>query len=582
MSVRNQDILRLWFRHSRGVRRAFAVIFTCVIIANATQLGIPYIFKSFIDLFGQGYSSDLLPRIYWLLGALLGVEFITFVFFRLSEILDAHYYPKLNAQLLQTGHRAMLQQDHAFFERQQAGSLARRVTQYAESFETVYERVMWTLVPTAVNIVLVSVILGLRHWSLAALLLGWAVLYISLVARFSLYKMKFDKKRAAADRKASGLLTDTITNHFLVRLLGRLPHEERSYRQATHNLAEWQRRSWLLNAALQGTQSILMMTIEIVIMWAAIQAWRAGRLAVSDFVLIQGYLGSIFMNTWNIGYAIRATYESFADAKSMGKVFLRDNSVPDQAGAPRFRYQAGEIVFQDVSFSYRTGLTALKRFNLHVQPGEKLAFVGPSGAGKSTIGKLLLRLYDPDRGEIVIDGQNIATVQQDSLRRQIASVPQEPLLFHRSILENIRYARPTATKAEVIKAAQAAQAHSFITRLPKGYATIVGERGTRLSGGERQRIALARAFLQDAPIVLMDEPTSSLDSLSERTIQRALKKLFQGRTVLVIAHRLATIKEMDRICVIKDGRVIEEGTHQVLSELKRGTYQRLWQIQSAS
>jgi len=580
MTVKNGDIFRLWIKHTRGFRGALGLIFVSVIIANAAQLGIPYVFKRFIDLFSQGYSDGILPQVYVLLGTLLGIELITFVAFRLSEIFDANYFPKLNAQLLNFGHTALLRQEHAFFERQQSGALARRVSQYAESFENVYERVMWTLVPTLVNIVLVSVILGMRHWSLAVLLLGWAVIYVALVARFSLYKLKFDKKRAAADRTATGLLTDTIANHFLVRLLNGHRHEHASYTKATAAHALWQRRSWLLNTWLHALQSLLMITIELAIMWAAVLSWKAGRLAVSDFVLIQGYLGAIFMNTWNVGYAIKTVYEAFADAKGMGEVFLRNTTVADLLNAPRLKLRSGEIVFRDITFSYRSGLTALKHFNLTVSSGEKLAFVGPSGAGKSTVGKLLLRLYDPNKGEISIDGQNIAHIQQGSLRQQIATVPQEPLLFHRSIYENIHYARPRASKAEVIAAAKSAQAHGFITRLPKGYDTVVGERGTRLSGGERQRIALARAFLQNAPIILMDEPTSSLDSLSEKTIQRALKQLFTGRTVVVIAHRLATIKEMDRICVIDHGTIVEEGAHTVLSEAEKGTYRKLWQIQT--
>lgn len=580
MTVTNRDILRLWVKHTRGLRGALALIFVSVVIGNAAQLGVPYVFKKFIDLFSHGYTDGILPQVYLLLGIYLGVELIAFVTFRTSEIVDANYFPQLNARLLNLGHEAILRQEHAFFERQQAGSLARRVTQYAESFENVYERVMWTLIPTSVSIILASVILGLRDWRLAAILLGWAVIYMLLVARFSLYKMKFDKKRAAADRTATGLLTDTVTNHFLVRLLNGHRQEHRSYAKATTSLAQWQRRSWLLNSGMQAMQSLLMIAAELAIVWAAVLAWKAGHLAVSDFVLIQGYLGLIFANLWNVGYAIRTVYESFADAKSMSEVFLRDTAVADLPNAPRLKLRTGEIVFHNISFSYRSGLTALKHFNLTIQPGEKVAFVGPSGAGKSTVGKLLLRLYDPNRGEIRIDGQNIAQVQQGSLRQQIATVPQEPLLFHRSIYENIHYARPKASKAEVIAAAKSAQANSFIMRLPKGYDTVVGERGTRLSGGERQRIALARAFLQNAPIILMDEPTSSLDSLSEKIIQRSLKRLFTGRTVVVIAHRLATIKEMDRICVIDHGTIVEEGAHQVLSEAVKGTYRKLWQIQT--
>jgi len=555
-------------------------VFISVVIANACQLGVPYIFKNFVELFSHGYDASVLNRAYTLVIGLLGVELVTFIFFRAAEFIDSTHFPKLNSHLLNIGHAALLRQEHAFFEKEPSGALARRVTQYAESFETVYERLMWTLAPTVTNIVLVSVILGSRHWSIAALLIIWALAYLVIISRFSLYKMQFDKKRAAADVATNGLLTDTVANHYLVRLLNRARFEENSYKRSTDDLAKWQIKSWLLNTKLQAAQSILMITIEAAVVITAIQAWQAGTLVFSDFVLIQGFLGLMFMNLWNVGYAIRAVYESIANAQSMGKVLLRAGRVVDIPQAPKLKIKTGQVEFQAVTFSYSSKQTALRNFNLTVQPGEKIAFVGPSGAGKSTIGKLLLRLYDTDQGQILIDGQNITQVQQGSLREQISNVPQEPLLFHRSILENIRYARPNASKAEVIAAAKAAQADEFITHLSKGYATVIGERGTRLSGGERQRVALARAFLQNAPIILMDEPTSSLDSISEKAIQKALKRLFHGRTVIVIAHRLATIKEMDRICVIKDGHIVEEGTHQLLTELKRGTYQRLWQIQT--
>ena len=581
MSVSNRDILRLWWQHTRGFRGTIVLVFLFVIIANIFQLVIPYVFKSFIDIFSQGYSTDVLPQVYRLLWILLGVELLTFAAHRIAEIIDAVNYPKINSNFLNRAQAALLSQEHAFFEKQQSGALARRVAQYADSFEAVYDRTMWTLAPTLVSIVFASVVLGLRHRSLAAILLGWAILYVVIVSRFSLQKMRIDKKRAAADRAATGILTDTVANHFLVRLLNSNRYEQKRYGEATESLANWQRRSWIMNTKLQAVQSLLMMAVEIGIMWIAIQAWRNGALVFSDFVLIQGYLSAIFMNTWNVGYAIRAVYESFADAKGMGDVFMRTNSVIDVPNAPALKLRAGEIEFTDVSFSYRTGITALTHFSLHIAPGEKVALVGSSGAGKSTVGKLLLRLYDPKSGTVSIDGQNLASVQQGSVRKQIATVPQDPLLFHRSVLENIRYARPNASKADVIDAAKSAQAHSFITRLPKGYDTIVGERGTRLSGGERQRIALARAFLQNASIILMDEPTSSLDSISEKSIQRALKKLFTGRTVIVIAHRLATIKEMDRICVLGRGSIIEQGSHTILSEAEKGTYRKLWQIQTS-
>ncbi len=222
----------------------------------------------------------------------------------------------------------------------------------------------------------------------------------------------------------------------------------------------------------------------------------------------------------------------------------------------------------------------LKAFNLKINSGEKIALIGPSGGGKTTLVKLLMRFLDIQKGEITIDGQNIAAATQDSLRRNIAFVPQEPILFHRTLRENIGYAKPGATEQEIIKAAKLAHAHEFISSFPQGYETLVGERGIKLSGGERQRVAIARAILKDAPILVLDEATSSLDSESEHYIQDALKNLMQGKTVIVIAHRLSTIMQMDRIVVLEQGKITEEGKHEELLKMQQGTYQKLWQIQA--
>ena len=222
----------------------------------------------------------------------------------------------------------------------------------------------------------------------------------------------------------------------------------------------------------------------------------------------------------------------------------------------------------------------LNNFDLAIKPGERVALIGPSGGGKSTIIKLLLRFFDLNGGEILIDGQDIYKTQQDSLRAQLSLVPQDPILFHRSLIENIRYAQPEAKDSEVVKAAKLAHAHEFISSFPDGYNTLVGERGVKLSGGERQRVAIARAILKDAPILVLDEATSSLDSESEQFIQDALKSLMQGRTTIVVAHRLSTIMQMDRIVVIDGGKIVEQGKHEELLKIREGLYQRLWEIQA--
>ena len=269
-----------------------------------------------------------------------------------------------------------------------------------------------------------------------------------------------------------------------------------------------------------------------------------------------------------------------AEADQMTAILETPHEIQDVIGAETLRVTRGQIEFHGVNFFYHQTRQVINNFTLTIKPKEKLAIIGPSGAGKSTIVKLLLRVHDVASGKILIDGQKVTRVTQESLWQMTSMVPQDPILFHRSLMENIRYGKPEATDDEVIEASQRAHCHEFITSFPDGYETMVGERGVKLSGGERQRVAIARAILRDAPILLMDEATSSLDSNSEHLIQDALSTLMQGKTVIVIAHRLSTIMKMDRIIVMDSGRIVEEGNHHDLLRMDKGLYKKLWQMQA--
>jgi ABC-type multidrug transport system fused ATPase/permease subunit len=283
---------------------------------------------------------------------------------------------------------------------------------------------------------------------------------------------------------------------------------------------------------------------------------------------------------WNFGNNLRRTYESFADATEMVDIMNEPREVVDAPDAAPLAPRDGTIEFKDATFAFQDGKPVLEHLNLRIGGHQKVALVGPSGAGKTTITKLILRFYDLTGGSIEIDGQDIAKVSQDSLRAAIAFVPQEPVLFHRSLMENIRYGRRDATDEEVIEAAKQAHCYEFIMATRYGFETFVGERGIKLSGGERQRIAIARAILKDAPILILDEATSSLDSESEALIQDALARLMEGKTVIAIAHRLSTVMRMDRIIVVEGGAVAMDGTHDELLAHEGGLYQKLWEIQA--
>ncbi|MEM6650357.1 MAG: ABC transporter ATP-binding protein, partial [Pseudomonadota bacterium] len=284
-----------------------------------------------------------------------------------------------------------------------------------------------------------------------------------------------------------------------------------------------------------------------------------------------------------VGDHIRQLQRATSEFSDVVDIHARPLQVADQAEAPSLHRREGKIEFQNVTFGYETGGKPLyDDFNLTIQPGERVGLVGPSGSGKSTFVKLIQRLYDVDKGSILIDGQHIDAVSQASLRASVALVPQDPLLFHRSLFENIAYARPEASEEEIREAARRARATEFIDRLPLGYDTLVGERGVKLSGGERQRVAIARAFIADAPIVIFDEATSSLDTITERLIQSAMKELMKGRTTIIVAHRLSTVKDVDRILVFDRGRIVEQGHHQELIRVDQGRYRALYEMQDVA
>jgi ABC-type multidrug transport system fused ATPase/permease subunit len=385
--------------------------------------------------------------------------------------------------------------------------------------------------------------------------------------------------RADADSALTGTIADAIGNQNAIMLFSGRRFEHENTGRAIERWRAATLRSWLSDDLIWGIQGLLMVAINVGLLYGAYRFWIAGLLTVGDFVLIQTYLLGIFDNLTSITRELRRVYDAFADAGEMVAILERPHAIADAEGAPALRLERGGIVFRDVGFDFGGKRSILKDFDLAIAPGEKVALVGPSGAGKSTITRLLLRFFDVSEGAIEIDGQNIAGVRQESLREAVSFVPQEPILFHRTLMENIRYGRRDATDEEVKEAAKKAHCHEFIEGLADGYGTYVGERGVRLSGGERQRIAIARAILRDAPILILDEATSSLDSESEALIQDALEQLMKDKTVIAIAHRLSTIMHMDRILVLEKGRIVAQGTHdQLIAE--GGLYQKLWSIQA--
>lgn len=418
-----------------------------------------------------------------------------------------------------------------------------------------------------------------RNPWLALVILVWIIIIFALNFAFSSWKLKYDLVRASADTEVSGGLVDGLTNSVSIKMFTGSAYEKARLLGLSEKLRKSSVKAWTLSDYSFSIQGMMGIIMEVIILYMAVKLWMQGSFTIGDFVFVQAYVMVLLERIWNVGRVMRNVYEAFSDAQEMVDILETPYSVQDLRTAKNLKIGQAGIKFSDVTFYYNQTRLTLDRFYLDIKPKEKIALVGSSGAGKSTIVKLLMRFYDVTSGHILIDGQDIARVKQDSLRSQIAFVPQDPILFHRSLMENLRYGRREATDEEVIESAKKAKCHEFIQGLADGYDTYVGERGIKLSGGERQRVAIARAILKNAPILVLDEATSSLDSESEYLIQEALRELMRGKTVMVIAHRLSTIMQMDRIVVVEDGQVVDQGTHQELMN-RTGIYQKLWKIQA--
>ncbi len=463
-----------------------------------------------------------------------------------------------------------------------AGSTVRKITRGMWALDLLNDTILMALLPSLMMLVGSTVLLGLFWPSMGLVVAAGSLVYIGVTVALSLgYVAPAARLSNAWDTKLGGALADAVSCNAVVKAFGAESREDRRFAEV---LGKWRgrtRRTWArgtINGTTQGATLLLMRTAIIgygLLLWSSGQA-TAGDIAfvLTSFFLLQGYLR-------DIGQHVRNLQKSVNDMEELVDMQAQPFGVADRPGSRDIRVAAGGIVFEGVTFHYGSHRTPLYRdFSVSIRPGERVGLVGHSGSGKTTFVKLIQRLYDVNGGRISIDGQDIAGATQASLRSQIAIVQQEPILFHRSLAENIAYARPGATQEEIEQAARLASAHDFIARLPKGYATLVGERGVKLSGGERQRVAIARAFLADAPILILDEATSSLDSESEVLIQQAMERLMTGRTTLVIAHRLSTVKALDRLLVFDRGRIVEEGRHEVLVRREGGIYRRLFERQA--
>jgi ATP-binding cassette subfamily B protein len=558
----------------------FALVILGAVGAQACSLIIPlYMRQMFNTLVGTNTSAVVVHQLVLIVMMIGLVMLLRWASYRVEMWCISQLEVEAMSNLTTSSFEYLIRHSHQFFASQFAGTLTRRVNKYANAFESIFDSIVMNFFPTALFVLGAIGILFYHNRTLGIILGIWSVAFVCVQIYLSRKHRPLRVHRAEQDSKLGGAVADAIGNQSTITLFSGAAYEYARLKEYVGRWARAQLRSWHFMEYVWGAQGLLMLGINIALLYGAVQFWQRGELTIGDFILIQTYLMGTFDLLGGITQQLRRFYDALADAEEMAAILEEPHDIRDIAGARTLNVTEGRVDFKDVGFYFRKEKPVLSHFNLGIRSRQKVALVGPSGAGKTTITKLVLRLYDVTSGEITIDGQNIAAVMQESLRNAIAFVPQEPVLFHRTLMENIRYGRRDASDDEVYEAARKAHCHEFISALPDGYQTFVGERGVKLSGGERQRVAIARAILKNAPLLVLDEATSSLDSESEALIQDSLKILMEGKTVLVIAHRLSTIMHMDRIVVLEGGAIVADGTHQELLE-RGGLYQKLWSIQA--
>lgn len=558
-----------------------------LLMAPIARIGTDYIQPLFtaaiINKLGQSTSTSMSDYVWPIIG-FFAVPFFSELLWRYM-LWSVNYNDSLGMEKIANRTFAdLIGRSYDFHINNFAGALVAKTGRFINAYEPLYDTLVMDIAGTFVGLIFaVVVLLKISRPSGIAVLIVFAI-FAFVVTKLTRKKFRLNKIRAEKESLQTAQLADSLTNAISVKTFAKEIYEEKLFRDITKEVRIRRRRAWdYQNMPMDLITTNTVITLNTIALIAGILAVRHGIAQVGTLVVILLYVRSLTRNFWDMSRIMRTVENNLSNAVEMMNILDKDAEVLDKIDAKSLKVKSGNIRFTSVGFTYgdeKQKSRLFEDFSLEIPSGQTVGLVGPSGGGKTTITKLLLRFMDVRDGSIKIDGQDISEVTQRSLRDAITYVPQEPLLFHRSLKENIAYGKPTATMKEIIEAAKKAHAHEFIENLKDGYDTLVGERGVKLSGGQRQRVAIARAILKNSPIVVLDEATSALDSESEQLIQQALFTLMEGRTTLVIAHRLSTIKHLDRILVLENGKVTEDGSHEELIAMKNGTYARLWSHQS--
>ncbi len=556
----------------------FAVM--CVVLAGSIDSATYYVFKRLIDT-SMAYSNGTVAIsavLIWVVAYPLTATGHQFLY-RAANYFAATWLTSTRSHGANMLFRYLSLHSIPYFNNRFAGSTASKIWNASGGVQGMYETFLWGYLSTFIAFVTSAFLVYTVSYWVGHLFIGWIAALV--VANYFLSKRtaKYSEQRAAIRSRVSGVVVDIVTNMLAVKNFARRAAEIERVEAGTEELrvASWW--SWFYYETLLVFNNVLNTLFALSMIGAGYFLWSSGQITIGEFVMVLTILNGIMGWFAFIGSSMNQFAERYGEVlEGLNEIAVPHDMLDTDEAVPLV-VERGTLTFDDVTFAYNE-TNIFESFNLEIKAGERVGIVGPSGSGKTTFVSLLLRQHDIQQGAIRIDGTDIKGVTQESLHDAIAIVPQEPSLFHRSIRNNIAYGRPDATDEEIEAAARKAQAHDFIASLPEGYATLVGERGVKLSGGQRQRVAIARAILKGAPILVLDEATSSLDSESEAEIQKALHALMEGKTVIAIAHRLSTIKEMDRIIVMEKGKIVEDGSHDELVHKTDGLYARLWAHQA--
>lgn len=579
-TISYQEVIRFFWKFIRKQKWTFFSIFIQDCINTLDALLWPFILRWVIDIFtkhemnrGLAWESLQLPII---------VSICLIIFIEINSrsmgFLMAKAVPKLQADIRMTMFDYVQQHSPHYFNERFAGSIANKITDMTTAVESILQQLFWPIVSSIAMAFLGGLFLWFVHPLLSGILILWIVVHLSICLMFSRTCDFYEHRHGESRSTLLGKIVDSLMNNFAVNLFYRFRFEKSAldpYQDEEERTNVCARR---YVEKMRSVTSLFYTTICFLgINGFVIYLWLQYEITTGEVAQVFGTMWNIAAVMWAVGGALPVFFQSFGIAKQAYSVMLDPQDLGDRPDAQKLKIKTGEIVFEGVSFHYGEKQLFTNKHAV-IYGGEKVGLVGFTGAGKSTFISLILRFFPLHGGKILIDGQNIADITLESLRQQIALIPQDPMLFHRTLRENIAYGKPDASEAEIFAAAKLAHCDEFIRNIPARYEAKVGERGTKLSGGEKQRIAIARAILVDAPILLLDEATSSLDSVTEKYIQDSLSKLMQGRTTIVIAHRLSTLSHMDRILVFDKGKIVEEGAHTALIKMN-GLYTKMWNMQ---